>query len=180
MVFLLCPAEPRCILRTGGMILLRSDCEHQAAVSPGSCGVDGCRRCLLAVKLDDELLVDGQIDVFALWQREDLAREIVAVDVQPLHGTLAAGEVLRLFEDGNGFGTLAQLDLVAYLALEGRDVDLAAIHLDVAVTDELTGLAAREGEAEAIADVVQAGLKLLEEQLTGDAGAVGGLLVVGA
>ena len=48
------------------------------------------------------------------------------------------------------------------------------------MANDLAGLAARHGEAEAVADVVEAGLKLLEQEFAGDAGAVGGLLVVGA
>ena len=78
------------------------------------------------------------------------------------------------------FEALADGDLVANLALEGRDVDLAAVDLDMAVANQLAGLATRHGEAEAVADVVQAGLKLLEQEFAGDASLVRGLLVVGA
>ncbi len=90
------------------------------------------------------------------------------------------GEVLRLFENDQGLRTFADRDLVADLALEGRDVDLAAVDLNVTVTDDLTSLAAAHREAEAVGDVVEAGLKLLEQQFAGDAGLVRGLLVVGA
>src|ERR1035438_9515507 len=86
---------------------------------------------LLTVELDDELLVDGQVDVGAGGQGQYLARKVLAVDVQPLHGTLAAGKVARLFEHNQLFRALADRDLVAHLALEGRDVDLAAVYLDV-------------------------------------------------
>ena len=135
---------------------------------------------LLAVKFDDELLVDRQVDVFALRQGEDLAGEIVAVDVEPWTRALTAGEVLRLFEDDERLRAFADRDLVADLALEGRDVDLAAVDLNVAVADDLTGLTAAHREAEAVADVVETGLKLLEQEFAGDAGLVRGLLVVGA
>ena len=86
----------------------------------------------------------------------------------------------RLFEDDELLRTLADRDLVANLALEGRDVHLAAVDLDVSVANDLAGLAARHREAEAVADVVQAGLKLLEQEFAGHAGLVGGLLVVRA
>src|SRR5580700_5281461 len=48
------------------------------------------------------------------------------------------------------------------------------------MTDDLTGLAAAHCEAEAVGYVVEAGFKLLEQEFAGDAGLVGGLLVVGA
>ena len=51
---------------------------------------------------------------------------------------------------------------------------------DVSVANDLAGLAAATREAEAVADVVEAGLKLLEQEFAGDAGLVRGLLVVGA
>ena len=36
---------------------------------------------LLAVQFDDQLLVDGQVDVFALRQRDNAALVVVAVDL---------------------------------------------------------------------------------------------------
>ena len=51
---------------------------------------------------------------------------------------------------------------------------------DVSVTDDLAGLAAAHREAETVDHVVETRLKLLQEQLAGNAGAVRGLLVVGA
>src|SRR5580692_10720011 len=47
------------------------------------------------------------------------------------------------------------------------------------VTDDLTSLAAAHCEAEAVGDVVETSLKLLEQEFAGDAGLVRGLLVVG-
>ena len=60
------------------------------------------------------------------------------------------------------------------LHVEGGDVDLAAIDLHVAVGNHLAGGAAGVGEAEAVDDVVEAGLEKLEEDLAGDAAAGGG------
>src|SRR5690242_2395755 len=182
---LLYPSWPRSILRTGGWFGCGLGC-GVACVSITQRRISRVLRCatecqrLLAVKLDDELLVDRQVHVFALRQGENLAGEIVAVDVQPLNRVLRAGKVLRLFEDGERLRAFANRNLVADLALERRDVDLAAIYLNVAVANKLPRLAAADGEAEAVADVVQAGLKLLQQKLAGHAGAVGGLLVVGA
>ncbi len=135
---------------------------------------------LLAVEFDDQLLVDGQIDVFTLRQGDDLAGESVSVDIEPLNLVLAGGKILGLFELGQRLRAFADRDLVADLDLKRRDVDLAAVDLKVTVTDDLTSLAAAHCKAEAIGDVVEAGLKLLEQEFARDAGLVGGLLVVSA
>ena len=66
---------------------------------------------------------------------------------------------------------LADLDDVALADLVGGDVDLLAVHLDVAVADELAGLGAGGGEAEGVDHVVEPELELAEQVLTGDAGA---------
>src|SRR5262249_2913158 len=66
------------------------------------------------------------------------------------------------------------LDLVA------RDVDPAAVDVEVAVTDELARLRARGGEAEAVDNVVETRLEHPEQLLAGDAGSFGGLRVIGA
>src|SRR5580692_6045669 len=133
---------------------------------------------LLGVELDDELLVDRQVDVLALRQSNDLAGEIVRLSIDPIDAVLTGGKVLGGGEQHELLGTLADRDLIADLALEARDVDFAAVHLHVAVANELAGLAAGDSEAEAIADVVEAGLELLEQDLAGDAGLIRGLLVV--
>src|ERR1700729_2034061 len=139
-----------------------------------------CRRVLLAVKFDDQLLIDRQVDVFALRQSGDLARQIIAGDFNPVDARLARNEVLRGREKNEFLRSLTDGDLVANLALEGRNIHLATVDLDVSVTNHLARLAARKREPEAIADVVETGLKLLEQEFAGDAGLVGGLLVIGA
>src|SRR5205085_7841886 len=67
-----------------------------------------------------------------------------------------------------------RLDLVA------RDVHPAAVHLEVPVPHELARLRARGGEAEPVDDVVEARLEHPQQVLARDAGALGGLRVVGA
>ncbi len=71
-------------------------------------------------------------------------------------------------------------NLVAHAHLERRNVDLAAIHFDVAVANDLAGLTARNGEAETESHVVKTALKLLDQQLAGDALRAAGLLVIRA
>src|SRR3546814_1886 len=62
--------------------------------------------------------------------------------------------------------------------LEGRDVDLLAVDLEVAVHDELTGMATRAGEAGTVDHVVEAALEELQQVVTGLAGATRCLDVV--
>src|SRR5262249_39229330 len=64
---------------------------------------------------------------------------------------------------------LAHLDFVSGAYLVRRNVHATPIHIHVTVTDKLAGLAARDRESQPINHVVQAALKLLQEQLAGDA-----------
>src|SRR5690606_33521653 len=137
-------------------------------------GAAAGRAGLLRVQLDDELLADVLRDVLALREVEELADEAVAVDLQvgertavPGHGVLDGFEVLALGPD---------LDDVARGELVARDVRDAVVDHHVAVVDQLAGLAARPREAEAVDDVVEAGLEELEEVLAGDALLAGRLL----
>ena len=56
--------------------------------------------------------------------------------------------------------------------------DLAAVHRDVAVTHQLARLAASNGKAHAVHNVVQTALQLLQQQFAGNALALGGLFEV--
>src|SRR5207244_1332195 len=58
---------------------------------------------------------------------------------------------------------------VARLDRERRDVDLLAVHREVAVAHQLPRLRARGREAKAIGDVVQPPLEQLQQRLAGDA-----------
>src|SRR6478735_3136021 len=73
---------------------------------------------------------------------------------------------------------LPHVDHVVGGDLEGRDVDLLAVHLEVTVHDELTSVATRAGEPGAVDHVVEAALEQLEQVVTGLAGAARGLDVV--
>ena len=62
---------------------------------------------------------------------------------------------------------LAHVDDVVGGDLEGRDVDLLAVDLEVTVHDELAGVAAGAGEAGAVDHVVEAALEQLQQVVTG-------------
>src|SRR5215218_9024415 len=69
-------------------------------------------------------------------------------------------------------------DDVAVAHLVARDVDAAPVDRPVPVADELPGLPARAGEAEADEDVVEAALEKGQQVLAGDPGLRRRLLVV--
>ena len=99
--------------------------------------------------------------------------------IQPLghvddHGVLAQ----QALELHRGAALLPDLDDVAHLHQEGGDVHPLAVHGEVAVGHQLTGLAAGHGEAQAVHHVVQAALDQGQQVLAGLAGHTGSLLIV--
>src|SRR5690606_28819973 len=68
------------------------------------------------------------------------------------------------------------LDLVARLEAVRRDVDPLAVHEDVAVRDELPGLAPGVADAEPVDHVVEPGFEELQEHGTRRALGLGGLV----
>ena len=73
---------------------------------------------------------------------------------------------------------LADVDHVVLGHLEGRDVDLPAVYLEVAVCDELTGVTACASETSTVDHVVETALEQLQQVVTGLAGTAAGLGVV--
>src|SRR5512142_1733040 len=105
------------------------------------------RPALLRVELDDQLLLDGHGDVLARRRRLHGALERALVQVQPRRDAAAVHRLERLVDPHHPPRPLAELDAVARAAEVAGDVDLAAVHGEVAVAHELAGLVARVGEA---------------------------------
>src|SRR5215207_10167474 len=135
---------------------------------------------LLRVELDDQLFLDRGVDDLP---RRDAVHEhaqLAADDLEPRgHGALA-GAGLGDLERQHRARLLRDLDDVVLADPVGRDVDLAAVHPDVAVAHELARHVAGLGEAGPVDHVVQPRLQDLEEDLTGLAGLAVGLFVVTA
>ena len=74
----------------------------------------------------------------------------------------------------SGLGAIFNFDDIAGFGVEGRDIDLATIDLDVAVGNELASTASGVGEAEAEDHVIESGFEELEENFPGDAAFIGG------
>src|SRR6266705_678562 len=136
------------------------------------------RRRLLRVELDDELFLDLGVDLRPDGQRVHQDPHLVRHDLEPgRHGALAdlgPGDDERRHLERLG----GHLDDVVLADPVGRDVDLPAVHREVAVRYQLAGHVAALGEARAEDDVVQAALKQLEHGLAGPAVLAGRLHVV--
>lgn len=128
----------------------------------------------LRVKLDDELLVDDRRNLFARGDAGDGAGELVFVHGQPV----------RHRNDGGQFHVLGRKAAAAVLGFHGDDVTriaraardraLASVDSHVTMADHLTGGITAVGEAKAVNDAVEAGLKKLEKDFTGNAAALAG------
>src|SRR5580692_9086668 len=116
---------------------------------------------LFTVQLNNQLLVDRQLNLFTLGQRQHLASKIVAINLQPARRILMAGKLLGLLENRQLAAALADGNFVAHIHLVGGNVDLAAIDVDVAVAHQLARLATRNAKADAMNDSVEAPLQLL-------------------
>src|SRR5262245_57651641 len=94
---------------------------------------------LLAVELDDELLLDRRVD--DLPGREGVHEDAQpgGDDLQPRRHRPGPGLRLRDHERGELAGLLAYLDDVARGHPVGRDVHLLAVDQEVAVPDQLPG-----------------------------------------
>src|SRR5688572_2680118 len=124
---------------------------------------------LARVVLDDELLVELERHLLARRFGEHRARQLRRVAAHPF------GDLCRLHRLGGDLEILtaatavANLDAVADLDPEARDVGRTAVHREVAVADELSGLRAARREAHAIDGVVEAHLEQAQQVLAGHA-----------
>src|SRR3954451_21381134 len=133
---------------------------------------------LLRVVLDDQLLLDRDVDL--LTDRELVDQDPHAVRQRlhpPGHDPLAVG-LTSHDERGRLQGLLRDVDDVVLADLVRRDVDLLAVDPEVAVHDELAGVATRAGEPGAVDHVVEAALEELQQVVAGLALATAGFLVV--
>src|SRR4051794_19763212 len=138
------------------------------------------RGCLLAVELDDELLLDRRVDDLPGRHREDQDAHAVGDDLDPGRDRAAARLGTGDDERRHLHARRAHLDDVVLADEERRDVDLLAVDQEVAVLHELAGHVTAVREAGAVDDVVEPTLEQLEKVLAGLAGTPVGLLVITA
>src|SRR4051794_31126537 len=148
-----------------------------ASATGSICGVSSSimRGGLPRVVLDHELLVEVERHLVAAGEGDHRAGHVAGVEAQPLRCLVLAKGLLHRLEQLSLLVRAPARDPVAHLEGVRRDVGRGAVHLEVAVSDDLPGGRARGREAEPEHDVVHPELERAEERLTGHAGVAGGL-----
>src|SRR5215208_6817951 len=136
------------------------------------------RYLLLGVELDDELLLDGHLDLVTGRDAVDGQPGLAGVQLEPARLGPAGLELDRLVHVQVLAHALLDLDDIARLDLVGGDVDLPAVDGHVRVAHQLARLVAAAGQAAPVDHVVEACLQQLEQRLAGDALPAGRLDVV--
>src|SRR5690349_9483720 len=114
---------------------------------------------LLAVKLNDKLLVDISVDILTCRQRCDRNRKISALRRDPCRTSSSRGGRPRSIDVGILRALFLDRHDIADLDLERRDVHLASVNKDVAMVHDLPSLATRSRKTRTIHDVVQTTFK---------------------
>src|SRR6185295_4514211 len=120
-------------------------------------------RYLFRVELDDQLLLDGQLDVFPARQLQNRSTERFRREVEPVRYTASARGVDRGLDLFVGSTLFLDRNDVSLRDAVGRDRDLLPAHGHVAVAHQLARLRTRRREPQRVHDVVQAAFELLEE-----------------
>ena len=133
---------------------------------------------LLGVQLDDEHLVHRNVDLLSLRQLADSTLEGFLVNINPIGGQSAGGNLGDILETLDVLGFLSDFDNISCLYKVGRNVDQLAVNKDVLVADNLTCLTTCAGKAHTENDIIQTALKHGHEVFTGHAFHSVGLVVV--
>src|ERR1700684_331225 len=151
------------------MNMFLSDARYMTVgVSAGGSGRSR-RYYLLRVELDYELFVDLGVDLGTDRERVPQDAHVVGDHLEPGRHDALADLGPGDHERGHLERLGGHLDDVVLAHPVGRDVDLPAVHREVAVRDQLAGHVAALGEARAEDHVVQAPLEELEHGLAGPA-----------
>ena len=102
-------------------------------------------------------------------RRQNTAGQVFKVRFEPRGNRVLSGVLRALLHNDQLLRCFANRNLVAHIYLERRNVDLAAVHGNMPVTNNLACLAARNREAKPESHVVQAALQLLNQQFAGNA-----------
>src|ERR1700688_3427540 len=124
---------------------------------------------LLTVKFNDQLLIDRQLNIFALGQRKHFRRVSVAIYFQPVGLRAMAGEFLGHFQDHKLLALFANGNFFARAHLVRRNVHFAIVDRNVPMANQLPRLAPRLREAQTENNVIETPLELLQKQFAGHA-----------
>src|SRR5438270_1429413 len=95
---------------------------------------------LLAIQLDDQLLIHWQLNIFPLRQRGYSALKVLAINFDPVWRIRVPGEFFRLLQNRQLLAGLANGDLFSDRDLVRRNIHLPAIDADVSMTNKLPRL----------------------------------------
>src|SRR5581483_4347117 len=123
---------------------------------------------LLAIQLDDQLLVDRQIDIFTLRQRGYTAFVIIAVTFHPVRGVVMARKSLSCFQDCQLRTRFADRDFVSHAHWIRRNIHLTSVHVNMAMANQLTRLTTGNSKSHAVNNAVETALKLLQQDFAGN------------
>src|SRR2546423_4351690 len=137
----------------------------------GTCGSTSLRNrssvSLTRIKLDDQLLVDQRLHFFPGRNMRDLSGQRIAIDRQPIGDRRNLRQLHIAHRELARFRFVLHRNFVAGFEVERRNIDALAIDLHVSMRNQLPRRAARVRQAEPENDVVEAGLKKLQEGVTG-------------
>ena len=134
---------------------------------------------LLRVVLDDELFLQRNVDLRALGKLVNQDPQTSGRQPAANPGSGDRRWVSRATWNGSvDSDFVLDIDDVVLRDAVAGDVDLLVVHKEVAVGDQLTGLATGASESGAVHDVVETRLEDAEQVLTGLTGAAVRLLVV--
>src|SRR6476619_7271189 len=124
---------------------------------------------LAGIQLDNQLLVDHRLHFLTRRDARDFTAQGVAVGDEPIGDGSDLGKLQVAQGKLPGLRFVFHRDLVAGLNVVGGDIDVLAVHLDVAMGNELAGGAAGIRKTETEDDVVQSSFQKLEKSLAGNA-----------
>ena len=133
---------------------------------------------LLRVELDDELFLNGNVDLGALGQLVHENTEVRRNNLQPARNGTVAKVIHGILERQHLQRLGAHVDDVVLGHTVARDGHLLVVDQEVSVANQLAGLAAGAGQTGAVHNVVEARLKNLQEVLTCLAGTTVSFFVV--
>src|SRR5690554_294789 len=118
--------------------------------------------CLAGIKLDDEMFLDGNVDLFSCRQVFDPGYPRFCIQFQPFRDILTIIGFKNTLNMRGFHCFFSYLDDFARFYLVGRDIDFFAVNLEKAVSYHLTRFPARRGQLQSIDYIVQSGLENLQ------------------
>ena len=121
---------------------------------------------LLGIKLDDEVLLEGEVNVVPLRKGSDLSHYLSLIKLDPLGSDVRIKGLDERLELLGRTALLTKSDNVTCTNDEGRNVYLLTVKTEVTVSYELTSFLTAVCKTDSVDNVVETSLKEAEEVLT--------------